>query len=229
MHITEKDIQNIVIESLYRIFGKRCLNESQQSNLGGFIKELSTIFNVKLHNYDNTFNNNRCLAYITTDTFDKNNINFVKLMEKYQVFITSIDKFDAPNGTIQVNFESKFPKNVTKSIYKNSKYLYHLTRASNIQKINNEGIIPFAANEYRKNSYPERIYLLTDKCNIQDIKAYARQLATSYILVCDIDKMGHGYEFYKDPQSVEEFAIFTDKPIPRECFEIKKIKDLQHQ
>lgn len=226
-YLSEKqvsDLHRIVKESVNKILCERYLLESQQSNLGEFIQELDSIFDVKLHNY-NSREKGRCVAYITTDTFDKNNKDFKSLMNKHQVFISSIDEFDAPDGTIQVSFESKYPEDVTKDVYKNSKVLYHLTRPGYIKQIEKEGIKPIAASEFKRIWYPERIYLLTDKCMIQDIKTYARQLGTSYIVICDIGKMGYGYNFYKDPQSLETFAVFTDKPIPRECIEIKKIKD----
>lgn len=221
---TESDLHRIVKESVNKVLRERYLLESQQSNLGRFIQELNRIFDVKLHNY-NSRENGRCLAYITTDTFDKNNIDFKSLMDKYQVFISSIDEFDAPDGTIQVNFESKYPEDVTKYVYKNSKVLYHLTRPNYIKQISEEGLKPVAATEFRKSWYPKRIYLLTDRCTIQDIKTYARQLAASHIVICDIGKMGGDYDFYKDPQSLENFSVFTDKPIPRECIEIKRLND----
>lgn len=219
IRLTESDLHRIVKESVNKIL------ESQQSNLDRFIQELDGIFDVKLHNY-HPRERGRCLAYITTDTFDKNNNDFQSLMNKYQVFISSIDEFDAPEGTIQVNFESKYPEDVTENVYNSSKVLYHLTRPSNIKQIAEEGLKPIAAREFKRIWYPERVYLLTDRCTIQDIKTYARQLGTSYIVICDIGKMGHDYDFYKDPQSLETFAVFTDKSIPRECIEIKKIKDL---
>ena len=87
-----------------------------QSNLGGFIQELNKVFDVKLHNY-NPREKGRCLTYITVDTFDENNNDFKELMDKFQVFISSTDKFDAPVGTIQVCFESKYPEDVTKYVY----------------------------------------------------------------------------------------------------------------
>ena len=219
IRLTESDLHRIVKESVNKIL------ESQQSNLDKFIQELDGIFDVKLHNY-HPRERGRCLAYITTDTFDKNNNDFQSLMNKYQVFISSIDEFDAPEGTIQVNFESKYPEDVTENVYNSSKVLYHLTRPSNIKQIAEEGLKPIAAREFKRIWYPARVYILTDRCTIQDIKTYARQLGTSYIVICDIGKMGHDYDFYKDPQSLETFAVFTDKSIPRECIEIKKIKDL---
>ena len=180
--------------------------------------------NVKLHNYSSR-EDGRCLAYITIDTFDKNNHDFQALMNKHQIFIASIDEFDAPDGTIQVQFESKYPEDVTQNVYGNSRVLYHLTRLRNLKQIEQEGIKPIAASGFKRIWYPERIYLLTDACSIQDIKTYARQLATSYIVICDLEKMGYDYDFYKDPQSLEPFAVFTDKPIPRECIEIRNIQD----
>lgn len=224
IRLSESDLHRIAKESVNKILYERHLLESQQSNLGRFIQELDDIFDVKLHNYSSR-EKGRCLAYITTDTFDKNNNDFKSLMNKHQVFISSIDEFDAPDGTIQVNFESKYPEDVTKNVYKNSRVLYHLTRQSRIKQIEEEGVKPIAASEFKRIWYPKRIYLLTDRCTIQDIKTYARQLGTSYIVVCDIGKMGHNYNFYKDPQSLENFSVFTDKPIPRECIEIKHIKD----
>lgn len=208
-------------ESVNKILCERYLSESQQSNLESFIQELNGIFDVKLHNY-NSREKGRCLAYITTDTFDKNNNDFKSLMDKHQIFISSIDEFDAPEGTIQVSFESKYPEDVTENVYNSSRMLYHLARPSYIKQIEKEGLKPIAASEFKRIWYPERIYLLTDRCTIQDIKTYARQLGTSYIVICDIGKMGRDYDFYKDPQSLETFAVFTDKPIPRECIEIKK-------
>lgn len=224
IRLRESDLHRIVKESVNRILRERYLLESQQSNLGRFIQELDGIFDVKLHNY-HPREKGRCLAYITTDTFDKNNDDFKSLMNKYQVYISGIDEFDAPEGTIQVNFESKYPEDVTKNIYNSSRMLYHLTKPSYIKQIEKEGLKPNAASEFKRIWYPERIYLLTDRCTVQDIKTYARQLGTSYIVICDIGKMGRDYDFYKDPQSLENFSVFTDKPIPRECIEIKKIKD----
>ena len=203
---------------------KNNLFESQKSNLGSFIQELNGIFDVRLHNY-NPRENGRCLTYITTDTFDKDNNDFKSLMDKHQVFISSIDEFDVPDGTIQVNFESKYPEDVTKNVYRNSRVLYHLTRPDYIKKIAEEGIKPLAASEFRRSWYPERIYLLTDRCTTQDIKTYARQLGTSYIVICDIKKMGYNYDFYKDPQSLESFSVFTDKTIPSDCISIMRLKD----
>ena len=192
------------------------LLESQQSDLGAFIRELDSIFDVKIHNY-NPREAGRCLAYITTETFDKDNDDFKSLMDKYQIFISSIDEFDAPAGTIQVNFESRYPEDVTRDVYEHSKVLYHLTRPGHIKQIEEEGIKPIAASQFRRSWYPERIYLLTDRCTMKDIKTYARQLGTSYVVICDISKMGDGYDFYKDPQSLESFSVFTDKSIPRDC------------
>ena len=37
--------------------------------------------------------------------------------------------------------------------------------------------------------------------------------------------MGDNYDFYKDPQSLENFSVFTDKPIPKECIQIMSLKD----
>jgi hypothetical protein len=182
------------------------------------------VFDVKLHNYVPR-EKGRCLTYITVDTFDENNNDFKELMDKFQVFISSTDEFDAPDGTIQVCFESKYPEDVTKYVYKNSKVLYHLTRPNYIKQISEEGLKPVAATEFRKSWYPARIYLLTDRCTKQDIKTYARQLGTSYIIICDIEKMGDNYDFYKDPQSLENFSIFTDKSIPKECIQIMSLKD----
>ena len=108
IRLTESDLHRIVNESVNNMLCERYLLESQQSNLGEFIQELDSIFDVKLHNY-HPREKGRCLAYITTNTFDKNNNDFKSLMDKYQVFISSIDEFDAPEGTIQVNFESKYP------------------------------------------------------------------------------------------------------------------------
>ena len=224
IRLTEEDLHKIVKESVNKILCERNLLESKQSDLGRFIQELNGIFDVKLHNY-NPREIGRCLAYITTDTFDMNNEEFKSLINKYQVFISSIDEFDAPDGTIQVNFESKYPEDVTENVYKTSRVLYHLTRPSRIEQIEKEGLKPIPASEFRRNWYPERIYLLTDRCTIQNIKTYARQLGTSYIVICDIGKMGYDYDFYKDPQSLEDFSIFTDKPIPRECIEIRQVKD----
>ena len=200
------------------------LFESLQSNLGEFIQELNKVFDVKLHNY-NPREKGRCLTYITVDTFDENNNDFKELMDKFQVFISSTDKFDAPDGTIQVCFESKYPEDVTKYVYKNSKVLYHLTRPNYLKQISEEGLKPVAATEFRKSWYPARVYLLTDRCTKQDVKTYARQLGTSYIIICDIEKMGDNYDFYKDPQSLENFSVFTDKPIPKECIQIMSLKD----
>jgi hypothetical protein len=50
-------------------------------------------------------------------------------------------------------------------------------------------------------------------------------LVTSYIIICDIVKMGDNYDFYKDPQSLENFSVFTDKSIPKECIQIMSLKD----
>lgn len=224
IRLTESDLHRFVKESVNKILCERDLLESQQSNLDSFIQELDGIFDVKLHNYHSR-EKGRCLAYITTDTFDKNNNDFKSLMDKHQIFISSIDEFDAPEGTIQVSFESKYPEDVTENVYNSSRMLYHLTRPSYIKQIEKEGLKPIAASEFKRIWYPERIYLLTDRCTVQDIKTYARQLGTPYIVICDIEKMGYDYDFYKDPQSLENFAVFTDKPIPRECIEIKEIWD----
>ena len=94
-----------------------------------------------------------------------------------------------------------------------------------VKQISEEGLKPVAATEFRKSWYPARIYLLTDRCISRDIKTYARQLGTSYIVICDIEKMGDNYDFYKDPQSLENFSVFTDKPIPKECIQIMSLKD----
>ena len=126
-YLSEKqvsDLHRIVKESVNKILCERYLLESQQSNLGEFIQELDSIFDVKLHNY-NSREKGRCVAYITTDTFDKNNKDFKSLMNKHQVFISSIDEFDAPDGTIQVSFESKYPEDVTKDVYCVQKCMGH--------------------------------------------------------------------------------------------------------
>lgn len=201
------------------------LLESQQSNLNGFLTDLKKIFDVKLDNYCYYGKEGRFMAYITTDTFDINNNDFKTLMDKHQVFISEIDEFDAIPGTIRVNFESSYPQDVTKNVYRNSNVLYHLTRTTHISEIVKNGLIPKSASQFRKSWYPERLYLLTDRCMENDIKTYARQLGASHIVICNLDAMGRDFDFYKDPQSLESFSIFTDKPIPKDCIEIKRLRD----
>lgn len=94
--LTESGLHMIVKESVNKILSetleltdngiedmciRKYLFESQQSNLGGFIQELNGIFDVKLHNY-NPREKGRCLAYITTETFDKNNNYFKSLVSR---------------------------------------------------------------------------------------------------------------------------------------------------
>lgn len=114
-------------------------------------------------------------------------------------------------GLDVIYYESKFPADITDSIYLKYKKLYHITPARNFRSIEKKGLIPRSYN--KRSDYPDRVYFLkTD--NVAEYESLAKSSNPDIhewsLLEIDISKepvTGRRYRFYNDP--FMNNAVFT--------------------
>lgn len=186
------------------------INESNK-DLSVFIDKIKSKFKTDCTSYL-PWEPGRCMVGFTE--FNKEDETLKTLMSDFDVFISEISEEDIT----LVYFESKYGKDVTKDVYKYDK-LYHLTKEKFVNDIKKNGLEPReSSGGYKKKAYhPERIYCLTQEIDKKSIKTYQGQLLSSTLVVIDLKKLKDEYKtelkFYKDPQSMESFSVYTDKSI----------------
>ena len=214
----EKLSQYIINETLSRSY-----------DLSKFIDKVKLIYSNVYSSQYFKFEPGRCLIMFT-DNFDKENPRLQSLMNLFNVFISriEIDTECMSRKIYMVYFEQKYSKNVTNDVYKYDK-VYHLTKSKYVDKILKHGLVPKTRKgKYKKNDYhPDRIYLLRGDIDKRTIKTYQGQLLASSLIIVDLKKLKDDYnttlKFYKDPQSVESYAVYIDSNIRPEVLKVSDI------
>lgn len=201
---------------------------SKSYDLSKFIDKVKLIYSNVYSSQYFKFEPGRCLI-VFTDNFDKENPRLQSLMNLFNVFISRIETDDTyPENSTYVYFEQKYSKNVTNDVYKYDK-VYHLTKSKYVDKILKYGLVPKTRKgKYKKNDYhPDRIYLLRGDIDKRTIKTYQGQLLASSLIIVDLKKLKDDYnttlKFYKDPQSVESYAVYIDSNIRPEVLKVSDI------
>lgn len=201
---------------------------SKSYDLSKFIDKVNLIYSNVYSSQYFKFEPGRCLI-VFTDNFDKENPRLQSLMNLFNVFISRIETDDVyPENSIYVYFEQKYSKNVTNDVYKYDK-VYHLTKSKYVDKILKYGLVPKTRKgKYKKNDYhPDRIYFLRGDIDKRTIKIYQGQLLASSLIIVDLKKLKDDYnttlKFYKDPQSVESYAVYIDSNIRPEVLKVSDI------
>lgn len=113
--------------------------------------------------------------------------------------------------------------NVTDTVYKSGKMLYHVTPAKNFRHISGKGLIPRSYN--KRSDYPDKIYfrMRPDENSVYD--NMARELDPHInewaLLEVDLSQVpDRRYGFYRDPDSE---GVYTYDNINPRCITLKRI------
>lgn len=148
--------------------------------------------------------------------FDLQNSDFKSICNLYNVYISNIT--DVKN-CIEIIFKQRKTKEVTESIYNECKYLYHITRSKNVDKILKFGLQP--KTHSKKSYHPERIYVLSDKVPYKDIDKYMRKLEGDVLLKIDLSKtINDKLKLYIDPDSGYVDGFYCENFIPSSCISV---------
>ena len=124
-----------------------------------------------------------------------------------------------------MQFEPVYSGDCTEYVRENCKLLFHWTPSSNMESIEKEGIVP--KHNSKIFSYPERVYLFTDKNNSQELKLSVflfaklnkqesiKEEIEYSLLFIDVDKLPKDMHFFYDPNM--EKAVYTEQVIPPEA------------
>lgn len=124
-----------------------------------------------------------------------------------------------------MQFEPVYSGDCTDYIRENCKLLFHWTPSSNMETIEKEGIVP--KHNSKIFSYPEKVYLFTDKNNSQELKLSGflfaklnkqeciKEEIEYSLLSIDVDKLPKDMHFFYDPNM--EKAVYTEQVIPPEA------------
>lgn len=179
--------------------------------------------------------------------YNNKNINLIipKLKENRNIIISilkqegyylmqetpSILDKDTNINFIMLIFAPLYTDNITDSIIKKYKYLYHITPKSNLTNILSQGLIPIKSDKIIK--YPERIYVFLEN-DLNRCRDYALNLYNfnnknkeCVIIKINIEKMKDNIpNFYQDPALYN--AYYTDEKIYPEYLEIYEIVNLDN-
>lgn len=163
------------------------------------------------------------VSYNKSDGDMLNDERFLSLLNFFNCFVAR--KEENEFGT-RFYIEQRYCSKLTDEIYKNNKYVYHITSKQSAEKIKKYGLI---AKESRKNGiyHPKRIYVLkeTDK---NEIKTFAEKLYPyeNYVVfrinlkLLEKKYNGRHIEFYLDPMySSNCNGLYTLGPILPSCIE----------
>lgn len=184
-------------------------------NLNKFVHELCKLFSIQ---HEQSFSD-YSIGVLIGNGFDKNNKQFISLCNLYNVYISE-EKKPYPNLDLTwVVFDQTKPKDVTDEIYKENKFLYHITNSKVVDKILKYGLQP--KSHSKKSYHPERIYLFTSYTPINVLKNMMQQLNGDTLLKIDIQKFKREYKqklnFYIDPDFIQVngdyIAVFTENTI----------------
>lgn len=167
-----------------------------------------------------------CFIKVSYNKSDGNMLNdehFLSLLNFFNCFVARKEENDFG---VRFYIEQRYCSKLTDEIYKDNKYVYHITSRQSAEKIKKYGLI---AKESRKQGvyHPKRIYVLkeTDK---NEIKTFAEKLYPyKNFVVFRIDLTllekkynGRHIEFYLDPMySSNCNGLYTLGPILPSCIE----------
>lgn len=121
-----------------------------------------------------------------------------------------------------MQFEPIYSGDCTEYIRENCKLLFHWTPTLNLEKIKSEGIVP--NHKSKTFSYPDRVYLFTDKndgnslklsgflfAKINKAETLEKEIPYSLLFI-RVDMLPEGIHFFYDPNM--ENAVYTEQVIP---------------
>lgn len=152
----------------------------------------------KLENFFGWF-----LSYIRIEGEINNNIKDINLDEMEEYLQEDED------NKVSFSFEPKYDDEV-----KVPDIIYHITDEKNVNKIMKLGLIPKTKSKI--SYHPERIYLLTDKKDINGLISHSKfTIDEPILLTIDVSKLKNKMKFYIDVQYPA--GIYTLNNIPKEC------------
>lgn len=123
---------------------------------------------------------------------------------------------------LYMQFEPIYSGDCTEKIRTECQLLFHWTPTVNMEKIKQEGIVPKHNNKIF--SYPNRVYLYTDKCSREDLVMSAYMFAKlkkkdsldkkiPYTLLhIAVSRLPNDIHFFYDPNTLN--AVYTEQIIP---------------
>lgn len=127
------------------------------------------------------------------------------------------------DGWLNLQYESKFPKNITSDILSSETVLYHLTPLCNKDKILHIGFSPRCKNDLF--NYPSRNYFIRGSADEKKVMDIGQQLYDNNakvsntgeycLFVIDLSKISDNIKFYAD--SNYQYGVFTYDYIKKDC------------
>ena len=122
-----------------------------------------------------------------------------------------------------LQYEPKHSEKITSFVRWSEKILYHITPLNKKNKIKKNGITPKTNNNIF--NYPDRIYLMSGKCNKYDIFTFCKTLMKTKdinskgccLITINVELIPDNVDFFFDPYF--ENAFFTKENVPPSAIE----------
>lgn len=221
--IFDEDIETYILENQPNTSDELLFESILRSySMEKFVDALKRRFNFHIINFawgserNEEGNKYYDVAVYVDHSFDLQNGDFKSLCNLYNVFISS---FSDKKNCIEIIFKQRKTKEATNKIYKECKYLYHITKSKYVDKILKYGLQP--KSHSKKSYHPERIYVLSDKVPYSDIKKYMDKLDGNVILKIDLSKtIDDKIKLYVDPDSGYIDGYYCENFIPPSCISV---------
>lgn len=221
-YVLDKDIEKYIDEHLNEVDEQIFESILRSYSMEKFVDAIKRRFHFEIISFAYGSHRNEegnkyyDVAIYVNHNFDLENTDFKSLCNLYNVYISSItDK----KNCIEIIFKQRKTKEATEKIYAECKYLYHITKSQNVDKILRYGLQP--KSHSKKAYHPERIYVLSDKVPYSDIKKYMDKLEGNILLQIDLSKtVNDKLKLYVDPDSGYVDGYFCENFIPPSCISV---------